>query len=120
MEKKFRALRIIGTVFKILAWIELALGILAAIGILVSGIMGGALYGTGGRDILGAGMMGGLLGGLVGGLFVFIIAVLYFLILYATGEFIYLGLAVEENTRETAVLLRDAAARLEASTSTPG
>jgi len=116
MEKKFRALRIIGTVFKILAWITLAMGVLAALVVLVSGVMGGAVLGPEARHMMG-GMMGGLLGGIVGGLLTLIISVIYFMALYAAGEFIYLGLAVEENTRETTTLLRDAAARMEASSS---
>ncbi len=116
MEKKFRALRIIGTLFKILAWITLVLGVLAALGVLISGIMGGAALNPGGRYMIG-GMMGGLLGGIAGGLLTLILSVIYFMALYASGEFIYLGLAVEENTRETTTLLREAAARLERATS---
>ena len=116
MEKKFRALRIIGTVFKILAWITLALGVLAALGVLVSGVMGGAVLSPQASRMMG-GMMGRLLGGIVGGLLTLIASVIYFMVLYAAGEFIYLGLAVEENTRETTTLLREAAARMEASSS---
>jgi uncharacterized membrane protein len=116
MERKFRALRIIGTVFKILAWIALALGVLGALGALVSGVMGGAaFFGPGSREMMG-GLMGGLVGGIVGALVVLVMGVIYFLSLYAAGEFIYLGLAVEENTRETANLLRDTAARIERAT----
>ena len=115
MEKRFRALRIIGTVFKILAWIALALGVLGALGALVSGVMGGAaFFGPGSRGM--GGLMGGVAGGILGALVILVMGAIYFLSLYAAGEFIYLGLAVEENTRETADLLRDTAARIERST----
>ena len=40
MEKKFRVLRIIGTLWKVLAWIALIGGILSSLGILLTGILG--------------------------------------------------------------------------------
>ncbi|MEJ2296203.1 MAG: hypothetical protein P8Y23_15745 [Candidatus Lokiarchaeota archaeon] len=39
MDRRFTALRVIGTIFKVLAWIALILGLLAAIGALVLGFV---------------------------------------------------------------------------------
>jgi hypothetical protein len=103
MEKKFRILRIIGTLWKVLAWIVLVGGILSALGILLAGALGS------GGFILRlfeqeTGVVPGALG-IVSSIFGFIVAlaftIIYFLILYAVGELIYLMLAIEENTRKT-------------------
>jgi hypothetical protein len=96
MEKKFTALRVIGTIFKVLAWIALCFGILGALGALIAGI---AVSGQ--QELLGLD-----LGGPLAGIAVFIVALIgaifYFLMLYAVGESIYLFLAIEENTRHMA------------------
>jgi hypothetical protein len=104
MEKKFKVLRIIGTLWKILAWIVLVGGILSSIGILLAGLLGGgglsSQFGQQGQSPLGpfvfsaAGAVVGFIGGLIA-------TAIYFLILYAVGEMIYLLLAIEENTRLT-------------------
>jgi hypothetical protein len=105
MEKKFRVLRVIGTVWKIVAWIVLILGILGAFGMLLTSILGGGFmsqmmrqYGQQGGIWTTA---GGIVGGIVGFVIMLIVAVLYFLMLYAIGDLIYLFLDVEENTRLT-------------------
>jgi len=107
LDKKFTVLRIIGTVYKVLAWIVLALGILAALGFLAAGIWGEA------RAVSTPGVfprsyvpLMGIAGGIVGALGIVLGAGFYFLFLYAFGEAIYLALAIEENTRETAQYLR--------------
>ena len=51
-------------------------------------------------------MVGGLVGGIMGGLGILLGTVFYFVLLYAVGELIHLGLAIEENTREIAYYLR--------------
>lgn len=109
MEKRFSSLRIIATVFKILAWVVLIGGILGAILM----IIGGGLAGGGASrlgdvrpDVGGMGVLGGLIGGLFGGIGLLIVSVLQFLMLYAAGDAIYLALAIEENTRETAWYLK--------------
>lgn len=112
MEMRFRSLRIVGTVFKALAWATLVLGVIAGLIMLVSAAAGGLLGGAslGGRDAaagLGAlGALGGLFAGLVSGLAVMLSALLGFLVFYAYGDAIYLALAIEENTRETAHYLK--------------
>lgn len=106
MERRFRVLRFLALLYQILAWIVLVLGILAAVGVVVLGA-------TAGRGMVPVvpGMQalpraGGLLGGIGVGLATLLGAVFYFVLLYAVGELIHLGLAIEENTRETAYYLR--------------
>mgnify|MGYP005837601559 CR=1 FL=1 len=104
MEKRFRVLRLIAIVFKVLAWISLVGGILGGLVML-------ALMALGGGSTLGdLGAMASLMGGVIGGLMVFFMAVvasiLSFIQLYAIGEAILLALAIEENTRETAYYLK--------------
>lgn len=112
MEKRFKALRVLSAVYKILAWIVLVLGILAGLGILALGVIGGGSlttlsYGYArGADILPALMQGGIVVGIVGFLAAMLASGLHFLILYAVSEFILLALSIEENTRETAYYLR--------------
>ena len=100
MDRRFMALRIIGTVFKILAWLALIFGVLAAIGALILG------FTIRGQE----GLLGLSLNSPLAGIAVFIIsvivAIMSFLLLYACGEFLYLFLSVEENTRRAAYLMQ--------------
>lgn len=100
MDRRFTALRIIGTVFKILAWIVLIIGLLVAIGLLVLGFTL-----TGQQAVLGLDF-GGPMAGIAMFFVVLVISVFSFLSLYAIGELVYLFLAVEENTRRTAYILQ--------------
>ena len=45
MQTRFRALRVIGTIYKVLAWIVLILGILGAVGVLIFGALSGMQLG---------------------------------------------------------------------------
>ncbi|MGD2146096.1 MAG: hypothetical protein PVH41_05350 [Anaerolineae bacterium] len=104
MDRKFRILRTIATLWKVLAWILLIVGILFSLGILLIGILGsgGVVLRYLGQDPgLVQGAMSTVSGivGFVGGL---IVTIVYFLILYAIGELIDLLLSIEENTRLTA------------------
>ncbi|MFO7908230.1 MAG: hypothetical protein R6U98_36665 [Pirellulaceae bacterium] len=105
MKKKFKVLRIIGTLWKMLAWIVLVGGILSSIGILLAGLLvdGGLSSQFGqqmGQSPLGPFVTGARVAvvGFIGGL---IVTAGCFLVLYAVGEMIYLQLAIEENTRLT-------------------
>lgn len=100
MEKRFTALRVIGTVFKVLAWISLLVGILGAVLGLVAG------FSLGGEDSLLGLDLAGPLGGIAVFIAALIAAILNFLALYAAGEAVYLGLAIEENTRRTAYVVQ--------------
>jgi hypothetical protein len=100
MDRRFTALRVIGTIFKVLAWIVLILGILAAIGSLVLGFTLNNQFGTAGLSV------GGPLAGIALFIGLLVGSILEFLAFYAAGEFLYLFLAIEENSRRTAFFLQ--------------
>jgi hypothetical protein len=97
VERRFKALRVIATVYKVLAF------------------LGGGIYGLMGLVALAAGASSSrssfdlgpsaLLGGAFGALVLFFLGVIVFVIFYAAGEFIYLFIAIEENTRLTNAML---------------
>jgi hypothetical protein len=102
METRYRALRTIATIFKVLGWAILILGILSACG--VSGLMavGGATV-----PFMEPGQQAGSEAALIGiimAVVTFIVTLvtvgLYALILIAASEGIYVFLDIEENTRE--------------------
>jgi hypothetical protein len=100
MERRFTALRVTATVFKVLAWLVLFLGILSAVLVLILGITtAGAL------DLLNVGL-GGPLVGISGFVVILIITVVQFMVLYAVGESAYLFLSIEENTRRSAYFIQ--------------
>ncbi len=100
MDRRFTALRIIGTVFKILAWISLIFGLLGAIGMLIVGFTLSDQEGPLGLNL------GGPLAGIAMFVVVLILAVVGFLTLYAVGESVYVFLSIEENTRRTAYIVQ--------------
>jgi hypothetical protein len=63
--------------------------------------MGRQLGGSG-----GGGLLGGILTGVIGGLLILVYGGAASVTLYAAGEGVYLLLALEENTRQTTLLLR--------------
>ena len=102
MEKRFRALRFIGTLLKVLAWISLVGAIIVALFF----VIGGASSGLGGDNQLVSGLpLEGALAGIIGGLGAIIGGLVYFLMLYAASEGIYVVISIEENTRLTAMAL---------------
>lgn len=110
MEKKFRVLRIIGTLWKVLAWITLIGGILLSFAILLGGILGsGAAIPLFRPETRFGPTASIIVSSVVGFIFGLIITALYFLILYAVGELIYLLLAIERNTRQTVQLMQGGA-----------
>ncbi len=104
MEKRFKVLRLVAILYQILAWIALAVGVLGVLGAIVTGIMRGPLIRQMTYGSIGA-AIGGVIGGIITGMGILLIAALYFLLLYAISEGIYLLLSIEENTRQTAYLL---------------
>jgi hypothetical protein len=120
MESKFRILRIIGTLWKVLAWITLIGGILLAVGVLLVGILGsgGVFLRQFGQDPSAMPGAVGVVSGIAGFIISVIVSIIYFLMLYAIGELIYLLLAIEENTRQTMHLMREEAPGV-SSTSSP-
>lgn len=105
MEHRYRALRFIASVLKILGYIALGLTVLGALGSCALSLLGGGIMDqiTGSN---GSGMLGGVFGGLLIGVGVLLYGGIMSLMLIAGGEQIYLQIAIEENTRATADLLR--------------
>jgi hypothetical protein len=98
MERRFVAIRVFGTMLKILAWIALFLGLLLSVVALVLGLTSSSAL-----NLINL-QQSGILLGIVAFLLILILSVVLFLQLYAAGELLYLLLAVEENTRRTAYL----------------
>jgi len=109
MEKKYKALRIIGSTYKVLGIILAVLTALTALFLCGTTALGGAFMDSIGSE-LGTDSGLGLFSGIFGGLFMAGITILYgggsAITLYAFGEGIYLFLAIEENTRTTAEMLK--------------
>jgi hypothetical protein len=108
MDKRYRVLRTIATLWKVLAWILLIVGILSSLGILLIGILGsgGFVLRYLGQDpglVQGAMSTVSGIAGFIGGL---IATIVYFLIVYAVGELIDLLLSIEENTRLAAMAMQ--------------
>lgn len=102
MEKKFKILRIVAFIWKILAWVILVLSTLGGCGALVMAL-------TAGNRILA--QVGGVrvdaLSGIVIAMIALLIGVFYFILLYAVAEMIDVVLALEENTRATVEHLKN-------------
>ena len=103
---KYRALRIISTIFKVLGWIVLVLGILgtcAFSGLVATG--GGlGLLGEGDEAALtGVAAIAVAVGSFLGGI---IMAGIYSLYFFAVSEGIQVVLAIEENTRAMVAALQ--------------
>jgi hypothetical protein len=105
MEKKYRILRIVATIWKVLAWIVLVLSVLGGCLTFALGVMGGAAASR--NDALGLGLGGGLIGGGITALIAIFFGVLYFVSLYAFAELVDVMIALEENTRATAEQLKN-------------
>ena len=107
MEKRYRALRIIGMLYKIIGGIILVITIVSAAGICVAGFLGGAALNEFSRDIgpgwSGVGFLSSALGGVLAALGMLIGGGLGGLTIFATGEAIYLLIDLEENTRAAAL-----------------
>jgi len=104
VEKRFRVLRLVAFVCRIIAWITLVGGILGMLATIVTFIVGGPITrqmapGTDWQAMFG------IVGGIIAGVSILLIAALYFVFLYALSEAIHLLLSIEENTREAAYML---------------
>jgi len=110
MERKYGALRFVGTVYKVVGIIIAVLTLLAVVGMCLFSVLGGTAMGGIGRELGRNTAFGGFLSSTVGGAIGAFFTILYggglALTLYAIGEGIYLLLALEENTRLTAELLQ--------------
>jgi len=113
MQRRFTVLRLIGTIWKIVAWLVLVVGLLSSLALLLTSLLGGGLLnqvlgqlGEQGRAFAWAPWVFSAAGGIVGAILSLFITVTYFLAMYAVGDLIYLLLAIEQNTRETMVVVR--------------
>jgi hypothetical protein len=108
MMKKYAALRTIGTILKILGITNGVITILLSLGAcllfgFVGTQMGGMMYDiTGYPGDMGASIITGVLMGLA----ILIYGGLSALLIYGTGELIYVLLDIEQNTRDTVEVLR--------------
>lgn len=109
MEKKFKALRFIGGLYKVIAIIVLVVAVLGIIVADIAMIAGGSSL----NSMLGSdyGFNAGTGVSVIGVIFVTIFGLLgaglASVSIYAMGELVTLLLALEENTRYTALILRD-------------
>lgn len=108
MEQRFRALRTVAFLYRILSWIVLAIGgVLCLLVVIVGAIQG--RVGTPSplvANLPGMNQLTGLLAGLVGGGILLVLALLQFLLLQAASDAIQVGLSIERNTRDMAYYLR--------------
>jgi hypothetical protein len=108
MTQKFRALRLVALLYKVGAWVVFVVGGLVALFVLIIGAIQGQ---AGVQSPLVASVpllqyVSGPLSGFIIGILILLCVLLQFVLLYAASEVIYLGLAIEHNTRETAYYLR--------------
>jgi hypothetical protein len=108
VEKKFKILRIVAFVWKIVAWVILVISVLGGCGSLVMSLMAGNQLSRQ-TSALGLGMLGGAVGGIIIAVVAILVGLFYFISLYAVAEMIDVALALEENTRATAEQLKNIA-----------
>jgi hypothetical protein len=110
MEKRYRALRIISTVYKILGAIVGGITALITLATCATSTLGGAALDSLSRELGGSAGLGGLLSGAAAGVFASLFVILWgggiAVMLYGMGEYYSLLIDLEENTRATAALLR--------------
>jgi hypothetical protein len=115
MEKRFKALRFVGSLYKVVGIISGAITAISAIGFCIFSILSGSLLDSvlnsvsssgGGNSAGPAGLFSGILGGLIVGGIILVYGGIAAITLYAAGEGIYLFLAIEENTRTATSLLQ--------------
>ena len=100
--KRFDVLRFFSGLLKVLAWINLVIAILAAIGIAIAGGQAGTFLTLAGDQYAPIAATVAGAGGIFLAIFVLLGGLFYFVLLYALGEMIALQIAIEENTRLTA------------------
>jgi hypothetical protein len=110
MEKRFAALRIVGTVYKVLVAVIAVITVVSIIGLCGTSIIGGtaldAFVNEYGNTSGGTGIISGAIGGIIISVAALIYGGITSITLFAFGEAVYLLIAMEENTRQTAMLLR--------------
>lgn len=106
MEERYRALRIIGMVYKVLGLLAAIATLMIVLSICATSVLGGAALGSLTREFGGGGGFGGFLSSALGGVVGVILTILYgggfAITMYGFGEGVYLLIALEENTRKMA------------------
>lgn len=104
MEKKYRGLRIIGLLLKIIGVLEIIVGIFCALVLpLVLSDSNVSLLKLGFQDYYPG---SGLLLGAITGIIIFLVGLVCGLLTFSLGELFNVVIAIEENTRTTALLLQ--------------
>lgn len=104
MQKKFRGLSIIGLLLKIIGVLEIIVGLVSALIIpLVLSDSHVSLLQFGLQDVFPA---SGLVLGIITGVFVFLVGLVCGLLTFSAGELFNVVIAIEENTRITAMHLQ--------------
>jgi hypothetical protein len=98
VEKKYKALRVIATLSKVLAFIVGGLAIIGSVIVLAVGV--GSSSSSYGNTAVAQ-----LFSGVLGAVALLIYGILIMIYLYGVGEFIYVFLDIEENTRITNQML---------------
>jgi hypothetical protein len=110
MIKKYKALRLIGTIYKIIGAIILVVTIIGAVGSCISGLLGGALLSGFANQLsqntspTGSGSMA--IVGIVTGFVILLWGLIAGVTTFAMGEGVYLLIDIEENTRANASFLQ--------------
>ncbi|HNT55696.1 MAG TPA: hypothetical protein PKG95_13335 [Anaerolineaceae bacterium] len=107
MEKRFKILRFIGTMYKVLGIITIILTVIGSAGSCLSFALAGGFF-SNLLDQYGSEISGGMgIGiGIATGVGILLGGLLSSLTLYAFGEAVYLFIDLENNTRNTMELLR--------------
>ncbi len=102
MKKRFGVLRTLSAILKIL-------GIIAAVGAVLGGLIALVMSFAGGDMFASMGLdeVSGVFVGLFGSIMMIVVGLLYAALLYGYGEFLMLMISIEENTLRTVTLLED-------------
>ncbi len=112
VEKKYNTLRFASGLFKVLAWIALIGGIIAAFITLIGAVVDGSLF-AGNSGLEGSGLLGGaggLLAGIAGFIGILFGSLVAFVVLKAISELWDIYISLEYNTRLAAYYLSAGAA----------
>jgi len=100
MKKRFKFLRTMANIFKVLGILLAAFSLVGGIILVVLSLSNGNFW-----TLFGLDAASGYFYGLSGGVFVLIFGVLEGLIIYGFGELIYVVIAIEENTYKSSLFL---------------
>jgi uncharacterized membrane protein len=106
MKKRFKMLRLVAFIWKIVAWVILVLSVLGGCGSLVALLLAGDQFSRQ-ASALGLGMLGGAVGGVVIAMIAILFGLFYFISLFAIAETIDVVLSLEENTRAATEQLKN-------------